>query len=119
MQATGLICDAPLGGARVTLANTVSDWFEAHGGDILTAAAILVAAFIINFLVRRSIRLAVDRLVKSSEEQRDKAEREDGGGGPQQTADRLAAAALRRERAEQRTRTIGSLLRYVATTATV
>jgi moderate conductance mechanosensitive channel len=97
--------------------SAVSDWFEAHGSDILTAAAILIAAVIINFLVRRSIRLAVDRLVKTSEAQRAKAEREDTGSLPQQTAERVAAAALQRERSEQRTRTIGSLLRYVATIA--
>jgi small conductance mechanosensitive channel len=101
--------------SHLPVASTVSDWLESHGGDILVAATIIVAAMIINFLVRRSIRLTVDRLVKSSEAAREKAEREDAGSGPQQTAERLAAAALRRERAEQRTRTIGSLLRYVAT----
>jgi moderate conductance mechanosensitive channel len=115
MLATAWICAARGAVAHLTVASTVSDWFDSHGGDILMAAAILVAAMVVNFLVRRSIRLTVDRLVKSSEEQREKAEREDAGSGPQQTAERLAAAALRRERAEQRTRTIGSLLRYVAT----
>jgi small conductance mechanosensitive channel len=101
--------------AHVTFASTASDWFEVHGGDILTAALILVVAVIANFLVRRSIRLAVDRLVKASEARREKAEREDTGGLPQKSAERLRAATLQRERAEQRTRTVGSLLRYVAT----
>ncbi len=109
--------------AVVTAGSTASDWFEAHGGAVLTAALILVAAIIINFLVRRSIRLAVDRLVKASEARRERAEQQDASAQQTedaaavrlQTAERLRAAALRRERAEQRTRTVGSLLRYVAT----
>lgn len=107
----------PAAVAHVPVASTVSDWFEAHGSDILMAAVILVAAMVVNFLVRRSIRLTVDRLVKTSEAQREKAEGEDSGSDPREAADRLATATLRKERAEQRTRTIGSLLRYVATIA--
>ena len=95
--------------------SAVSDWFDANGAAIVTALLIMVAAVIINFIVRRSIRLAVDRLVKASEARREKAEREEAAGLPQQTAERLRAAALQRERTEQRTRTVGSLLRYVAT----
>ena len=101
----------PAAVAHVPVASTVSDWFEAHGSDILMAAVILVAAMVVNFLVRRSIRLTVDRLVKTSEAQREKAEGEDSGSDSREAADRLATATLRKERAEQRTRTIGSLLR--------
>ena len=115
MLLAALTLRAHAGAPLASVSSTLSDWFEARGSDVLTAAAILVAAVIINFLVRRSIRLAVDRLVKASEARREKAEREEAAGLPQQTAERLRAAALQRERTEQRTRTVGSLLRYVAT----
>ena len=147
--------------APATVASTVSDWLDEHGPDILVAALILVAAVVLNLIVRRSIRLAVERLVKASEARRERAEREDAEAGRaagragaedaagragaedaagragedagvrtdegaeaaarrtaalvRERAERLRAAALLSERAEQRTRTVGFLLRYLAT----
>jgi len=97
----------------------VADWFEKHDADLLTAAVILAVALVLDFVVRRAIHVTVERLVKASEARREGAEREDAEAGPtslhQQAAERLRAAALHSERAEQRMRTIGSMLRYVAT----
>lgn len=98
--------------------STASDWFDENGGDLITAILILVAAVILNFVVRRSIRLAVDRLVKASEARRERAEGEgETSALGEEAARRRHEDEVRRERTEQRTRTVGSLLRYVATIA--
>ena len=119
----------------VTLASvgsSIAYWFEAHDGALITAALIIVAAVVLNYVVRRAIRLAVDRLAKTSEVRRERAERhdlaaeerDDAASGDaaasatvlrQQSIERLRAVALQSERTEQRTRTVGSLLHYVAT----
>ena len=101
-----------------SVSSTISDWFETNGDALITAGLILVAAFVLNLIVRRSIRLAVDRLVKASESRRERLEGEDDASGlPEDAVRRRREEEVRRERTEQRTRTVGSLLRYVATIA--
>jgi len=101
-----------------SVSSTVSDWFVEHGDALITAALILLAAVVLNFIVRRAIRSAVDRLVKASEARRERAEGDDDAGGlPEDAVRRRHEEEVRRERTEQRTRTVGSLLRYVATIA--
>jgi len=101
-----------------SVSSTISDWFETNGDALITAGLILVAAFVLNLIVRRSIRLAVDRLVKASESRRERLEGEDDASGlPEDAVRRRHEEEVRRERTEQRTRTVGSLLRYVATIA--
>jgi moderate conductance mechanosensitive channel len=115
---TELTLGAVIAASAPVVGSAVSDWFDANGAAIVTALLIMVAAVIINFIVRRSIRLAVDRLVKTSESRRERAEGADEASGLAEEATRRRhEEAVRRERAEQRTRTVGSLLRYVATIA--
>ena len=104
-----------------SIGSEIADWFDAHAQDLLTAALIMVGAVVLNFIVRRAIRHSVDRLVKSNAARRERAERDDQAAGeagrPRQASERLRALAAQSERSEQRTRTVGSLLRYVATIA--
>jgi DNA-binding transcriptional regulator PaaX len=99
-----------------SVSSTISDWFETNGSALITATLILVAAFVLNLIVHRSIRLAVDRLVKASESRRERVEGEDDASGlPEDAVRRRHEEEVRRERSEQRARTVGSLLLYVAT----
>jgi len=114
-----LVAVAHVAAPLASVGSSISDWFEEHGDALITAALILLAAVVLNFIVRRAIRLSVERLVKANAARRERAEREDEAAGaaglPRQTAERLRALAVQSERTEQRTRTVGSLLRYVAT----
>jgi small conductance mechanosensitive channel len=102
-----------------SVGSSIADWFEAHATAIVTSAIIVVAAVVLNFVVRRAIRLAIERLVKANVARRERAERDEQTGPSsalqQQTVERLRSLALQSERSEQRARTVGSLLRYVAT----
>ncbi len=121
----------------------VADWLQEKGPDILTALAIVVAAAIINFIVSRAIKHGVERMVRAGEERRRKRLEEEaasGAGGSgvaagaadgagddapsgapstlqQRARQSLAQIAETSERASQRTRTLGSVLRHVASIA--
>ena len=102
--------------------DSISSWFEAHDGALTISAIIIVAALVTSFVVRRVIRHSVERLVKSSEGRRERARSEEArevapSAGRRQNPERLRALAIERERSEQRARTVGSLLRYVASIA--
>lgn len=147
-----------------SVGRAIGDWFEGHDAALVTVTLILLAAIVLDFVVRRAIRGTVARLVKASEERRERAERQDetarrvaeasikeetaaegiaiagegtageGAAGEAEgrmegsatgagaaavdrrpSAERTPLAALQSERTEQRMRTVGSLLRYVAT----
>ncbi len=66
---------APLG----SIGDTIADWFEQYDAALVTVVIILVAAVILNFVVRRAIRLAVERLAKASEARRERGGREGAG----------------------------------------
>src|SRR5680860_539325 len=96
-------------------ADSISGWFATHDSALITSAIIVVVALVTNFVVRRAIRHAVERLVRASEARRERAEREEAQEGApsalqQQTVERLRALAIERERSEQRARTVGALL---------
>jgi len=103
-----------------SIADSISGWFATHDSALITSAIIIVVALVTNFVVRRAIRHAVERLVKASEARRERAEREEPGEDApsalqQQTVERLRVLTAPSGRSEQRARTVGSLLHYVAT----
>ena len=104
-----------------SMADAVSGWFATHGGALIASAIIIIAALVTNFVVRRAISHAVERLVRASEARAASVPsvraQEGAPSSLHQTVERLRALAIQRERSEQRARTVGSLLHYVASIA--
>ncbi len=99
------------------VSDSVSDWFANHVSVLVTSAIIIVVAVVANFVVRRAIGHAVERFAKKSQVRREREEPQRGASSElqQETVQRMRATSVQAERSEQRARTIGSLLRYVAT----
>jgi len=96
--------------------DSASTWFESNSHALITAAVIVVAAVILNWIVRRAIRRTVDGLANARAAKRSRQLPDTGMGRLERTeVERLQTRAIQSERAEQRARTLGSLLRYVAT----
>ena len=110
-----------LSALRITFAatdavNSTSGWLESHANALITSGVIIIVAIILNLVLRRVIRHGVDGLTKVRTVRRERAqlsgaEAELGQG----EAERIQVKAIQGERAEQRARTLGSLLRYAIT----
>ena len=102
--------------ATADAVDSTSGWLESHASALITSGVIIVVAIILNWVLRRVIRHGVDGLTKVRTVRRERAqlsgaEAELGQG----EAERMHVKAIQGERAEQRARTLGSLLRYATT----
>ena len=100
----------------------VADWFRDNAGSLIAAAIIAVAAVVLNFVVRRAIRRVVERIVRTHESRRARALGHEAltaaaDAPEEELAERRHATVIDARRAEQRARTLGSLLRYASTIA--
>jgi small conductance mechanosensitive channel len=91
-------------------------WFQAHADDLMTAGIIVLVAVALNWV----LRLLIHRLVRGITKVR--ALRQERVGTSEDISDldpdeaaRLHAQAIQLKRAEQRARTLDSLLRYATT----
>ena len=119
MVASGVSALATTG----SLFDSISTWVVDNIGHLITSAIIVVAAVVLNFVVRRGIRRFVERFVRAQELRRESApDKEPPANAPsssaQQAAERLHALDIAAQRSGQRAQTLGSLLHY-ATTITV
>ncbi len=110
-------------GAHAVAASTldpIADWFGDNAGNLVTAAGIVLAAVVLNFVVRRAIRRVVERIARTHESRRERALGDESPAGvsvapEEDLAERRHARVVDARRAEQRARTLGSLLRYAST----
>jgi small conductance mechanosensitive channel len=94
-----------------------AEWFVAKPAKVIL---ILLVAFIVNRLVRRTIRKMVERIIAERErkaEERERAEVEDGrfAGLRERALEKAQLLAIQKERSKQRAQALGTVLRSVAT----
>ncbi len=102
--------------AAADAVDSTSGWLESHASALIISGVIIVVAIILNGVLRRVIRRGVDGLTKVRAARRGRAQPSGAEAGlGRGEAERLHSEAIRSERAEQRARTLGSLLRYATT----
>ena len=102
--------------AAADAVDSTSGWLESHTTALITSGVIIIVAIILNWVLRRVIRHGVDGLTKVRTARRERAQLSGAGAElGQGEAERLQVKAIQGERAEQRARTLGALLRYATT----
>ena len=101
--------------ASANEADAVSGWFGSHADALIVSAIIVAVAVILNWVLRRMIRHVVESITKVRAARRDRLDTPADTELGSDEAERLHAEAIRMKRAEQRARTLGSLLRYATT----
>jgi len=111
---------------RVPLAADGTSWWDRNSEALITIVAVVVAALLLTWVVRRATHRLVERIVRSNEERLRETEAELETAGmegpapapvvsPQGVAATLRPLAPQSERVSQRAQTLGSVLRNAAT----
>jgi small-conductance mechanosensitive channel len=95
--------------------DSASDWLGSHTEQLIVSGILVVAAIVLNWVLRRIIHRVVRGITTVRAARRDQLEVTEAAELEPDEAARLHTEAIRMKRAEQRAQTLDSLLRYATT----